>query len=172
MAILKKGDQAPGFMLADQFGKMIKLSDFKGRKLILYFYPKSETFSCIRQIEAVQDAQAKLHDTGVEVLGISPDPTVVQKKISDKFKLKYSLLSDHDHSVADAYGVWNKYTGIIRSTFLVDEDGMILMAWYKVCRKHRPQSDQGCPRHCKRWISSVIGSEQGDMPVPVASPEQ
>jgi len=108
----------------------------------------------------VQDAQAKLHDIGVEVLGISPDSTVVQKQISDKLKLKFSLLSDNDHSVADAYGVWNKYTGIIRSTFFLDEDGVILMAWYRVCRKHRPRMGDGCPRYCKRWISIVNGSEQ------------
>jgi len=108
----------------------------------------------------VQDAQAKLHEIGVEVLGISPDSTVVQKQISDKLKLKFSLLSDNDHSVADAYGVWNKYTGIIRSTFLIDGDGLILAAWYKVCRKHCPQLGTGCPRHCMRWISSVNGSEQ------------
>lgn len=107
----------------------------------------------------MQDAQAKLHDMGVEVLGISTDSTVVQKKISDKLNLKFSLLSDNDHSVADSYGVWNKYTGIIRSTFFIDEAGMILAAWYRVCRKNRPQGVDGCPRHCKRWISSVNGSD-------------
>jgi len=96
----------------------------------------------------------------VEVLGISPDPTAVQKKFSDDLKLKFSLLSDSDHSVAEAYGAWNKYTGIIRSTFLIDEDGMILAARYKVCRRQCPQWGTGCARDCMRWISSLTCLEQ------------
>ncbi len=108
----------------------------------------------------MQDAQAKLHDMGVEVLGISPDSSDVQKKVNDRLDLKFSLLSDADHLVADAYGVWDKYTGIIRSTFFIDENGMILAVWYKTCRKHRPQGSDGCPRHCRRWISSLSDSEQ------------
>jgi thioredoxin-dependent peroxiredoxin len=107
----------------------------------------------------VQDAQAKLHNMGVEVVGISPDSTVVQRKVSDKLNLKFSLLSDNDHSVADTYGVWDKDKGIIRSTFFIDEDGMILAVWYKVCRKHLPRGSDGCPRYCKRWLSSVDDSE-------------
>jgi len=139
MAVLKKGDQAPGFVLADQFGKTVTKDDFKGRKLLLYFYPKAGTSRCTRQTEAVRDALAKLKDTGVDALGISPDSTAAQKKFSDKLQLTFPLLSDHDHSVADAYGAWGektlygkKYFGIVRSSFLIDEDGRILAAWYKV----------------------------------------
>lgn len=139
MAMLKKGDQAPDFMLTDQFGKSIKLNDFRGRKLLLYFYPKAGTSGCTRQTEAVRDALARLHETGVEALGISPDSADAQKKFSDKLKLTFSLLSDADHVVAENYGVWGekmlygkKYTGIIRSSFLIDEEGRIMEAWYKV----------------------------------------
>jgi len=139
MAMLKKGDQAPDFRLADQLGTTVTRDDFKGRKLLLYFYPKAGTSGCTRQTEAVRDALAKLKDTGVDALGISPDSTAAQKKFSDKLQLTFPLLSDHDHSVADAYGVWGektlygkKYFGIVRSSFLIDEDGRILAAWYKV----------------------------------------
>jgi len=139
MAMLKKGDQAPDCMLADQLGTTVTRDDFKGRKLLLYFYPKAGTSGCTRQTEAVRDALAKLKDTGVDALGISPDSTAAQKKFSDKLQLTFPLLSDHDHSVADAYGVWGektlygkKYFGIVRSSFLIDEDGRILAAWYKV----------------------------------------
>ncbi len=136
---LKKGDQAPGFALADPSGKTVTLEKFKGRKLLLYFYPKAGTSGCTRQTEAVRDAQVKLEENGVEAVGISPDSPVAQKKFSDKLQLTFPLLSDADHSVADAYGVWGekslygkKYFGIVRSTFLIDEEGRILAAWYKV----------------------------------------
>jgi thioredoxin-dependent peroxiredoxin len=139
MAMLKKGDQAPGFILADQFGKTVTKDDFKGRKLLLYFYPKAGTSGCSRQTEAVRDALDRLKAAGVDALGISPDSTAAQKKFSDKLQLTFPLLADQDHSVADAYGVWGektlygkKYFGIIRSSFLLDEEGMILAAWYKV----------------------------------------
>jgi len=142
MAMLKKGDQAPGFLLTDQSGKTIKLDDFKGRKLLLYFYPKAGTSGCTKQTEALRDALSKLNGTGVEALGVSPDSTAAQKKFSEKLNLNFSLLSDTDHSVAEAYGVWGektlygkKYNGIIRSSFLIDEEGAILAAWYKVSPK-------------------------------------
>ncbi|SEM43638.1 peroxiredoxin Q/BCP [Syntrophus gentianae] len=136
---LKTGDQAPGFALADPFGKTITLDEFKGRKLLLYFYPKAGTSGCTRQTEAVRDAMIKLQENGVDAVGISPDSPAAQKKFSDKLQLTFPLLSDADHTVADAYGVWGekalygkKYFGIVRSAFLIGEDGRILAAWYKV----------------------------------------
>ena len=136
---LKGGDQAPGFALIDQFGKTVTLDDFKGRKLLLYFYPKAGTSGCTRQTEAVRDAHSTMKEIGVDALGISPDSTALQKKFSDKLQLSFPLLSDPDHSVAEAYGVWGekslygkRYFGILRSSFLIDEDGRILEAWYKV----------------------------------------
>ncbi|OPY85249.1 MAG: putative peroxiredoxin bcp [Syntrophus sp. PtaU1.Bin208] len=136
---LKKGDRAPGFALADPSGKTVALDEFKGSKLLLYFYPKAGTSGCTRQTEAMRDARVKLKGNGVEAVGISPDSPAAQKKFSDKLQLNFPLLSDANHAVADAYGVWGekslygkKYFGIVRSAFLIDEEGRILGAWYKV----------------------------------------
>lgn len=142
MTILKTGNKAPAFSLTDQNGKKVTLSDFKGNKLLLYFYPKASTSGCTVQAQAVRDAKKQLSDLGVQVLGISPDEPEVQKKFDDEHSLGFSLLSDIDHSVAQAYGVWGeksmygkKYMGIIRSSFLIDEHGNIIQAWYKVSPK-------------------------------------
>lgn len=142
MARLKPGDMAPNFELDDQNGKKVKLSDFKGRKLLLYFYPKANTPGCTAQACSVRDAKDDLADMGVAVLGISPDPPQQQKRFNEKYGLGFPLLADTDHKVADTYGVWGeksmygkKYEGIIRSSFLIDEEGKISDAWYKVSPK-------------------------------------
>jgi peroxiredoxin Q/BCP len=142
MARLKPGDIAPNFELDDQNGKKVKLSDFTGRKLLLYFYPKANTPGCTTQACSVRDAKDDLADRGVAALGISPDPPQQQKKFDEKYDLGFPLLADTDHKVADAYGVWGeksmygkKYEGIIRSSFLIDEEGKISKAWYKVSPK-------------------------------------
>jgi peroxiredoxin Q/BCP len=142
MAQLKLGDLAPQFELADQTGKKVNLSDFKGRKLLVYFYPKANTPGCTTQACSVRDAKGDLSSLGMAALGISPDAPAQQKKFDDKYDLGFPLLSDADHKVADAYGVWGeksmygkKYEGIIRSSFLIDENGKIIQAWYKVSPK-------------------------------------
>lgn len=139
MAQLSGGDQAPDFALTDQDGSEVKLSEFEGKKVLLYFYPKAGTSGCTKQACSVRDALPDLGDAGVVALGISPDKPEKQKKFDDKNELSFPLLSDPDHSVADAYGVWGeksmygkKYEGIIRSAFLIDEGGNIVDAWYKV----------------------------------------
>ncbi|MGH9118484.1 MAG: thioredoxin-dependent thiol peroxidase [Acidimicrobiales bacterium] len=134
---LKPGDQAPEFTLLDQDGAEVKLGDFKGRKVLVYFYPKADTPGCTAQACGLRDVRADVGDTAI--LGVSPDAPAKQKRFDTKYGLGFSLLADEDHAVAEAYGVWGektnygkKYLGIIRSAFLVDEDGGIANAWYKV----------------------------------------
>jgi peroxiredoxin Q/BCP len=139
MVKLKASDKAPVFSLPDQNGKKISLSDFKGKKVLLYFYPKADTPGCTKQSCSVRDSEKELNKLGVLALGISPDTPEAQKKFDDKFNLGFTLLCDPDHKSARAYGVWGKksmygktYEGIIRSSFLIDEKGIITKAWYKV----------------------------------------
>jgi peroxiredoxin Q/BCP len=140
--MLKAGDPAPTFSLLDQAGETVKLSDFAGRKLLVYFYPKADTPGCITQSCAVRDAREALSSLGVDVVGISPDKPGAQSKFDQKFDLGFPLLADTDHAVAEAYDVWGEktnygrtYMGIIRSSFLIDEAGRVEQAWYKVAPK-------------------------------------
>jgi peroxiredoxin Q/BCP len=139
MAKLKPGDKAPDFELKDQDGNTKRLSDFKGRKLLLYFYPRANTPGCTKQACSVRDSLASMRDSGMVAVGISPDPPGRQKKFDDKYDLGFPLLCDEDRTVADAYGVWDKksmlgktFMGIVRSSFLIDEQGIIVKCWYKV----------------------------------------
>src|SRR5437879_2996184 len=140
MPKLKPGDAAPDFALTDQRGKTVKLKDFRGKKLVIYFYPKADTPGCTTQACALRDARPDIGDT--VVLGISPDKPAKLEKFDTKYSLGFPLLADEDHAVAEAYDVWTeksmygrKYMGILRSAFLVDEKGKIAQAWYKVSPK-------------------------------------
>ncbi len=142
MAQLQVGDKAPLFTLADQNGEKVKLSAFKGRNVVVYFYPKANTPGCTTQSCALRDAEPALADLDADVLGISPDAPKAQKKFDDKYELGFPLLADEDHAVAEAWGVWGeksmygkKYLGIIRSAFVVDPKGKIAGAFYKVSPK-------------------------------------
>jgi len=139
MPQLTTGDAAPRFALADQNGNTVRLADFSGRKLFVYFYPKAGTPGCTTQSCEVRDARAEL---GVDVVGISPDAPNKQARFDEKYSLGFPLLADTDHAVAEAFGVWGEkknygktYMGIIRSAFLIDEKGKIAGAWYKVSPK-------------------------------------
>ena len=139
VARLKVGDPAPDFALVNQDGELVKLSDFAGKKLLVYFYPKANTPGCTKQSCAVRDALPDLSSLGVAAVGISPDAPDKQKKFDEKYDLGFPLLSDQDHAVAEAWGVWGEKKsfgkvrmGIIRSSFLVDEEGRIMQASYKV----------------------------------------
>lgn len=139
MAQLQVGDKAPAFSLEDQQGKTVKLADFKGQQLLVYFYPKASTPGCTIQSCSVRDARLDLAKRGVAVIGVSPDKPSAQKKFDDKYGLGFPLLADTEHAMAEAYGVWGeksmygrKYFGIIRSSFLIDGKGRIAGAWYKV----------------------------------------
>jgi peroxiredoxin Q/BCP len=139
MAKLKVGDKAPAFSLLNQDGEKVSLSDFKGEKLLLYFYPKADTPGCTKQGCSIRDASKELENLGAVAVGVSPDEPARQKKFDDKYGLGFPLLSDPDHKVAKAYGAWGKksmygktYEGIIRSSFVIDGTGKIVQASYKV----------------------------------------
>jgi len=143
MAELKSGASAPAFSLLDQDGKTVQLSDFAGRKLLLYFYPKADTPGCTTQACSIRDAMPDLASLGIAAVGISPDEPAELKKFIDKYGLNFPLLSDPDHKTADAYGTWGEkstygktYEGIIRSSFLLDEQGRVVQAWYKISPKN------------------------------------
>ncbi len=142
MTELKGGDRAPAFALRDQHGETVKLADYQGRKLLVYFYPKADTPGCTTQSCAVSEALEALKSAGTDAVGISPDAPAAQRAFDDTFKLGFPLLCDTDHAVAEAYGVWGEksmygktHMGIVRSAFLVGEDGRLLGAWYKVSPK-------------------------------------
>lgn len=132
MTTLKTGDKAPAFSGIDQDGKPVKLADFAGRKLVLYFYPKDDTPGCTAEACSLRDEHAALRKAGYEVLGVSPDKAAKHKKFADKYDLPFRLLADPDKVAANAYGVWGRkkfmgreYDGILRTTFLIDGNGVI-----------------------------------------------
>jgi peroxiredoxin Q/BCP len=142
---LQTGDKAPAFKLLDQSGSHVQLSDFKGRKVLVYFYPKADTPGCTQQSCGLRDIAGDVGDTAI--IGISPDPVAKQAKFDTKYSLGFPLLSDEDHKVADAFDVWGeksmygkKYMGIVRSAFLIDEKGKVADAWYKVSPKDTPKN--------------------------------
>ena len=138
--MLEPGDKAPAFKLSDQGGGTVKLSDFKGRRVLVYFYPKADTPGCTTQACALRNVAGRVGDTAI--VGISPDPPSRQSKFDQKYGLGFPLLSDEDHQTAEAYGVWaeksmygRKFMGIVRSAFLVGPTGKLEQAWYKVSPK-------------------------------------
>lgn len=141
---LSSGDKAPAINLLDQHENKIKLSSYKGRKVLVYFYPKADTPGCTTQSCALRDVLGDIGDTAV--LGISPDLPAKQLKFDEKYSLGFPLLSDDDHAVAEAYGVWGEkknygrtYMGIIRSAFLIDEKGKLAEVWYKISPADTPK---------------------------------
>lgn len=147
MAItLKPGDRAPLFSGADQDGNPIGLADLKGRKVVLYFYPKDHTPGCTAEACSLRDGYAELQQLGYEIVGVSPDKATTHKGFAEKHALPYRLLADTDKQVAKAYGTWGpkkfmgrSYEGILRTTFLIDEDGVIEAVITKVKTKAHHQ---------------------------------
>jgi len=139
---LKAGDPAPDFALPDQHGDTVRLSDLRGGKVIVYFYPRADTPGCTTQACSLRDAHEPLEVAGATVVGISPDKPAAQAKFDTKYGLGFTLLSDPDHAVAEAYGAWGersmygkKYMGIVRSAFVIDEQGRIVEPFYKISPK-------------------------------------
>jgi thioredoxin-dependent peroxiredoxin len=150
MATLAVGSKAPAFALKDQDGKTVRLSQFKGKRLVVYFYPKADTPGCTQQSCNLRDAFPQLKKLHAAVVGISPDPVEKQKKFDDKYRFGFPLLADTDHSVAEAWGVWGerslygrKFMGINRSAFVVDEKGKLAGVFYKVSPKLTVASVEG-----------------------------
>ncbi len=139
MASLKPGDKAPAFSMETESGDKIALKDFKGKKLVLYFYPKDDTPGCTKEAIAFSADLAKFKRAGAAVVGVSRDTVAKHEKFKDKHDLKVVLGADEDGKVTESYGVWVKkknygreYMGIERSTFLIDEKGKIAEIWRKV----------------------------------------
>jgi peroxiredoxin Q/BCP len=141
--MLKAGDTAPEIELLDQNGKTVTLGKYAKRKVLVYFYPKADTPGCTTQSCGLRDVKVQIGKT--VVIGISPDTPAKQKKFDEKYELGFPLLADTENKVAKAYKVWKKksmygreYMGIERSAFLIDGNGVILHAWYKVSPKDTP----------------------------------
>lgn len=139
MSTLKIGDLAPAFELPADSGGTVKLSDFSGKRVVLYFYPKDDTSGCTTQACGFRDAYPQIEEKNAVVLGVSPDGVKSHQKFKTKYDLPFILLADEEHTVAEAYGVWQeksmygkKYMGIVRSHFVIDEQGRIADAQVKV----------------------------------------
>lgn len=139
--MVAEGEQAPDFELQSDAGGTVRLSDLRGRRIVLYFYPKDDTPGCTTQACGIRDSFADLEETGALVFGVSPDDVASHERFRQKYSLPFTLLADDDHRVAEAYGVWGersymgrKYMGIERTTFVIDEDGVVA----KVLRKVKP----------------------------------
>ncbi|HET9665743.1 MAG TPA: thioredoxin-dependent thiol peroxidase [Desertimonas sp.] len=143
--MLQPGDKAPDFELLDQNENTVRLSDLRGHKVLVYFYPKADTPGCTTQACGLNEVLADVGDT--VILGVSPDKPRKQLKFAQKYGLGFQLLSDTDHGTAEAFDVWKeksmygrKYLGIERSAFLIDEHGKVANAWYKVSPADTPKN--------------------------------
>ena len=137
--MLKEGTTAPAFKTTDQNGESVSLKELRGRKVVLYFYPKDDTPGCTKEACSFRDAYSKFKKKDITVLGVSPDKEAAHKKFVTKYQLPFTLLADTDHSIAEAYGVWGEkkfmgrtYMGVHRTTFLIDERGKIKKVFEKV----------------------------------------
>jgi peroxiredoxin Q/BCP len=141
--VIEQGQEAPGFELTSDTGERVRLSQFRGKPVVLYFYPKDDTPGCTAQACGIRDTYEDFEQQGAVVLGVSPDDESSHVKFKQKYGLPYTLLADPDHEVADKYGVWGErkymgktYWGVERSTFLIDDEGRIA----KIMRRVKPDT--------------------------------
>ena len=139
MSLLSVGDKAPDFKTTNQDGEKVALSDFKGQKVVLYFYPKDDTPGCTKEACSFRDGWSKFRRKKIAVLGVSADDETSHKKFAEKFSLPFPLLADTDKKIVKDYGAWGeknmygrKFMGIRRVTYLIDEKGKIAAVWPKV----------------------------------------
>jgi peroxiredoxin Q/BCP len=151
--VVEEGQEAPDFELASDTGERVRLSQFRGRPVVLYFYPKDDTPGCTAQACGIRDSYDDFEQRGAVVLGVSPDEESSHVKFKQKYGLPFTLLADPDHEVVEQYGVWGerkymgkKYMGVERSTFLIDEDGRIA----KVMRRVKPDT------HAERVLEALV----------------
>lgn len=151
--VLKSGQQAPNFSLKDHQGNVHQLSDYKGQSVVVYFYPKDDTPGCTKEACSFRDSYDDFREAGVEIIGISPDNEKSHTKFVEKFQLPFVLLSDPDHNVCEAYGVWGlkkfmgrEYEGVFRTTFVIGPDGVIKRVFENV----KPED------HSQEVISEVV----------------
>ena len=137
--MVEEGKPAPDFELKSDSGETVKLSDLRGKQVVLYFYPKDDTPGCTTQACGIRDVYGEFEREGAVVLGVSPDDERSHVKFKEKFELPFTLLADEEHQVADEYGVWGEksymgktYWGVSRSTFVIDEDGVVKRVMHKV----------------------------------------
>ncbi len=146
MVTLKEGNKAPSFSGKDQNGNKVSLSGYKGRKLVLYFYSEADTPTCTLESCNLRDHYSELKKRGFEVLGVSPDTMTKQKKFEKKYNLPFTLIADEDNKITSLYGVWGmkklfgrEYMGILRTTFVIDEKGIIRNIFTKPKNKAHAQ---------------------------------
>jgi peroxiredoxin Q/BCP len=137
--MVKEGDAAPDFESRDAEGNTVKLSELRGQKVALYFYPKDDTPGCTKEACSLRDGHSELTRRGIKVIGVSTDDEKSHRKFAEKYSLPFTLLADTDHKVADAYGVYGekqfmgkKHMGVTRKTFLIDEQGRVRKVFDKV----------------------------------------
>lgn len=158
MSIPAEKSKAPAFKGKDQNGKTVSLADFKGKKLVLYFYPEDDTPTCTIQACNLRDNYGLLKHNGFEVVGISPDEEKKHKKFENKYELPFTLIADPTHKIINQYGVWGekqlygrKYMGLHRTTFLIDEKGIIRKVFL------RPKNKQHAEEILKTWEQISAG---------------
>lgn len=142
MTELKVGDMAPDFETTTDAGERVRLSDYRGKRVVLYFYPKDDTPGCTTQACGFRDHYLDIEEKNAVVLGVSPDGVSSHQRFKTKYNLPFTLLTDEDHKIAEAYGVWGEkkmygrsYMGVIRSHFVIDEEGRLVDVRYKISPK-------------------------------------